>query len=127
MAGHTDYVYSQLHKHMLQIMVGHLGREALAAAAIGNTWYNLLFYFQLGFTTALDTKASQAFGSGDVGLIISWTAASLILALLLSVPMVSGLLVGAPVAALFFRQSPRVATQVGRFCARLAAGVVPQV
>lgn len=32
----------------LQIMIGRLlGRDALAAASIGNTWYNLMFYFQV--------------------------------------------------------------------------------
>ena len=31
----------------MQVMVGRLGREALAAASIGNTWYTLMFYFQV--------------------------------------------------------------------------------
>ena len=33
---------------MLQLFVGSLGAEPLAAAAIGTTWFNLSFYFLLG-------------------------------------------------------------------------------
>lgn len=33
---------------MLQLFVGSLGPEPLAAAAIGTTWFNLSFYFLLG-------------------------------------------------------------------------------
>ena len=108
-------------------MVGSLGVEALAAAAIGNTWYSLMFYFQFGFTTALDTKASQAFGGRDLSLVVSWTAAALLLAAALSAPMAAALLVGEPVAVHLFRQEAPLARQVGRFCARLAPGVAPQV
>ena len=32
----------------LQLFVGSLGAEPLAAAAIGTTWFNLSFYFLLG-------------------------------------------------------------------------------
>lgn len=43
-------------------MVGHLGRESLAAAAVGNTIFSLMLYFLLGFLTGLDTLAAQAYG-----------------------------------------------------------------
>ena len=110
----------------LQIMVGHLGRDALAAAAIGNTWYSLLFYFQMGFTTALDTKASQAHGVRDTALVVTWTAAALLAAAALCVPVAAALLAAGPVAAGAFRQPPATAAQVARFCARLVPGVLPQ-
>ena len=35
----------------MQVMVGHLGREALAAASIGNTWYNIMLYFEVHLLT----------------------------------------------------------------------------
>jgi MATE family multidrug resistance protein len=41
------------------IMLGHLGREALAAASLGTLIFNMLWFFALGMTTALDTLASQ--------------------------------------------------------------------
>lgn len=41
------------------MLVGGLGEDALAAAAVGITYYNLMFYFLLGVASALDTLASQ--------------------------------------------------------------------
>lgn len=43
-----------------QMLVGRLGEDALGAAAIGITYFNLMFYFLLGVSSALDTLASQA-------------------------------------------------------------------
>ena len=55
-------------------MVGTLGEEALAAAAIGITYFNLMFYFLLGVASALDTLASQAYGADDKAGVLSWCA-----------------------------------------------------
>ena len=41
------------------MLVGRLGEDALAAAAVGITYFNLMFYFLLGVSSALDTLASQ--------------------------------------------------------------------
>eukprot|EP00499_Haloplacidia_sp_CaronLabIsolate_P013007 CAMPEP_0196795034 /NCGR_PEP_ID=MMETSP1104-20130614/35352_1 /TAXON_ID=33652 /ORGANISM="Cafeteria sp., Strain Caron Lab Isolate" /LENGTH=63 /DNA_ID=CAMNT_0042165423 /DNA_START=1 /DNA_END=188 /DNA_ORIENTATION=+ len=38
-----------------QVYVGHLGNDELAAAAIGNTWFNMQWFFCVGVATALDT------------------------------------------------------------------------
>jgi hypothetical protein len=40
--------------------VGHLGKDALAAAALGNTWFNALYNPLVGVTSALDTLFAQA-------------------------------------------------------------------
>eukprot|EP00892_Ulva_mutabilis_P001187 jgi/Ulvmu1/11069/UM007_0251.1 len=110
-----------------QIIVGHLGRDALAAASIGNTWYNLMFYFQLGFSSAFDTQASQAFGAGDMHAVHACLLTALVLGVVAGLPMVAGLLATRPVAALLFQQPPAVAAQATRFCIRLVPGVIPQL
>jgi hypothetical protein len=65
--------------------------------------------------------------AGDTALIVTWTASAIAASALLCVPMVAGLLLGGPVASGVFRQSVEISAQVGRFCARLAPSVVPQV
>ena len=58
-------------------MVGHLGTSELAAAAIGNTFFQLLQHPVFGFATALDTLLSQAFGAGQLDAYGRWTQATL--------------------------------------------------
>ena len=48
-----------------QAFVGHIGPAQLAAAALGNSLFNMLWFWLLGVSTALDTLASQAHGAGD--------------------------------------------------------------
>eukprot|EP01041_Mallomonas_annulata_P006635 gene6635-13444_t len=47
------------------IMLGQAGKESLAAYALGNMYFNILWYFIEGFLTAQDTLTSQALGSHD--------------------------------------------------------------
>ena len=56
-----------------QIFVGRLGASSLAAAALGNSYFNMVWYFVQGTSTALDTLASQAYGHGDCELVRLWT------------------------------------------------------
>lgn len=49
------------------MFLGHLGRDALAAAAVGITYYQMVLFFVFGMCTALDTYASQAYGQNDEG------------------------------------------------------------
>jgi MATE family multidrug resistance protein len=58
------------------MLVGRLGEDALAAGAIGITYFNLMFYFLIGVSSALDTLGSQAYGADDKAGVISWCAAS---------------------------------------------------
>jgi Na+-driven multidrug efflux pump len=82
---------------------------------------------QLGFSTALSTKASQAFGAGDRAAVMTWLAAAVFAGTVCALPMVGGLLIAEPVARVAFRQSEGVAREAAAFCARLAPGVIPQV
>ena len=54
------------------MLVGSLGKDALGGASIGITYFNLMFYFLLGVSSALDTLGSQAYGADDVDGVISW-------------------------------------------------------
>lgn len=55
-------------RQMIDVMfLGHLGRDALAAAAVGITYYQMVLFFVFGMCTALDTYASQAYGQNDEG------------------------------------------------------------
>ena len=55
-----------------QIFLGRLGPSSLAAAALGNSYFNMVWYFVQGTSTALDTLASQAYGHGDCELVRLW-------------------------------------------------------
>ena len=56
-----------------QIFLGRLGPQSLAAAALGNSYFNMVWYFVQGVSTALDTLASQAYGHGDCELVRLWS------------------------------------------------------
>ena len=56
-----------------QVYAGRLGVEALAAAALGNAFFQTVWCFLLGVSTALDTLASQAYGAGDAELVRLWS------------------------------------------------------
>ena len=60
------------------IMLGHLGKGHVAAYAIGNGFFNMLWYFIEGFLTAQDTLCSNAYGSGDPKAVRYWSYISLV-------------------------------------------------
>merc|ERR1719191_1369531 len=45
------------------IIVGHLGSHELAASALGNMWFNCLWFFCFGALSAIDTLVAQAHGA----------------------------------------------------------------
>ena len=47
------------------VMAGRLGREALAAVAVGSAYYNLFLMFGLGILMALSPLSAHAYGAGD--------------------------------------------------------------
>jgi MATE family multidrug resistance protein len=69
-----------------QIFLGHLGTEELAGAAIGNTYFSMLWFFLFGCSTAIDTLVSQAFGTGDVAKVNFWTKQGYVALSLLNIP-----------------------------------------
>eukprot|EP01099_Mayorella_cantabrigiensis_P002391 TRINITY_DN2051_c0_g1_i1.p1 TRINITY_DN2051_c0_g1~~TRINITY_DN2051_c0_g1_i1.p1 ORF type:complete len:421 (+),score=100.94 TRINITY_DN2051_c0_g1_i1:60-1265(+) len=47
------------------LMVGHLGTEELAAAALATTYFNFFFSFMIGVSFAMESLGSQAYGARD--------------------------------------------------------------
>jgi MATE family multidrug resistance protein len=69
-----------------QIFLGRLGPEQLAAAALGNSYFNMVWYFIQGVSTALDTLASQAYGNGDCELARLWSIRAAVVLALVMIP-----------------------------------------
>eukprot|EP00884_Botryococcus_braunii_P007260 jgi/Botrbrau1/16535/Bobra.0327s0004.1 len=108
-----------------QMMAGSLGKEALAAAAIGTTWFNLMWYFLLGISTALDTLASQAYGAGDRPGCLAWCVSGGVVMSITGLPMAVGLFLAEPVAAIAFSQPPPLAKKVAVYCQGMIPGLWP--
>ncbi|KAF8069389.1 SPAC11D3.06 [Scenedesmus sp. PABB004] len=108
-----------------QMFSGHIGTDEMAAAALSNTWWNLMWYTLLGVSTALDTLGSQAVGAGDRGGLVCWALSAAFVLTALNVPMGLAMWYGGEVAELFFGQGPEVAALVSKFCRWLLPGLWP--
>ncbi|BDA44364.1 probable multidrug and toxin extrusion protein 1 [Coccomyxa sp. Obi] len=110
-----------------QIYAGSLGADALAAAAIGFTLFNLIWYFLLGVSSALDTLASQAYGAADRAGVISWAITAAIVMSAFGVPMAAALYYGEPIAIYMFRQNVEVAKLVAVYTRGMIPGLWPYI
>ena len=70
-----------------QIFLGHLGTEELAASALGLTFSNLMWFFLLGASTALDTLGAQAYGANNHAALVAVTFTSAVVLSLLCIPV----------------------------------------
>jgi MATE family multidrug resistance protein len=110
------------------VMVGQLlDTDALAAAAVANTIYNFVFYLVVGASSALDTFASQAWGSGHARGVSRWTGVCLVFLTLLTAVSCIPLLFAESISEALLGQSSSQAAEVGAFCRRLIPGMFPQV
>ncbi|KAG2486121.1 hypothetical protein HYH03_015216 [Edaphochlamys debaryana] len=108
-----------------QIFLGHLGTAELGAAALANAYSNLMWFFLLGFATALDTLGSHAYGAGDHRALVMWCVCAFALVTLLVAPIAGGLAAGGAAGATLFGQEPAVAELMARFCRGLIPGMWP--
>ncbi|PNH02895.1 putative transporter C11D3.06 [Tetrabaena socialis] len=108
-----------------QIFLGHLGTAQLGAAALANAFTNLLWFFLLGFATALDTLGSNAFGAGDRGALITWCVAAALLVTVLVLPVALGMAAGEWVGGALFAQDAYTSRLMGEFCEGLIFGIWP--
>ncbi|KAF5833124.1 mate-domain-containing protein [Dunaliella salina] len=113
-----------------QVMIGHLGTEQMAAAALGNMYSAILQYFLFGTATALDTLGATAYGAQRKGLpgtsLVTWCYTSFVVLTVLSVPASVGLLNAWPIAKLL-RQDDHISELMSEFCAGLVPGVGPMM
>eukprot|EP00878_Enallax_costatus_P038786 GHUV01044253.1.p1 GENE.GHUV01044253.1~~GHUV01044253.1.p1 ORF type:complete len:307 (+),score=86.41 GHUV01044253.1:179-1099(+) len=110
-----------------QMFSGHIGTDEMAAAALSNTWWNLMWYILLGVSTALDTLGSQAVGAGDKEGLVVWSMTAAVILTLINIPMGAGIWYGDWVAQHLFGQGPEVVVLVKQFCRWLLPGLWPMV
>ncbi len=106
-------------------IVGQLGYQEMAAAAVSTTYCNLMIAFLVGMASGFDTLASQAYGAGDHRSIRVW-AVTATAVLAVAAAIFSGCLwLGEDAARAIFRQGPEIAAIVGVFCRWLIPGILP--
>ncbi|MBW7973346.1 MATE family efflux transporter [Bradyrhizobium sp. BR 10289] len=105
-------------------LIGRLGEEAVAAAALAHTVYFVSFTFGLGLMAAVSPLAAQAFGAGDVKKLRGALRVGLWVALLISLPMMASPLYGEHIL-LGLGQAKQPAALAQRYLNGLAWGIAP--
>jgi MATE family multidrug resistance protein len=106
------------------VLIGRLGEDAVAAAALAHTVYFINFTFGLGLVAAVSPLAAQAFGAGDVRRIRRSLRVGLWVALFISLPMMASPLYGEEIL-LALGQAPHSAALAQRYLHGLAWGIAP--
>jgi MATE family multidrug resistance protein len=104
--------------------IGHLGNEAVAAAALAGTVYFVSFTIGMGLVSAVAPLAAQAFGARNPRLVRRSFRTGLWAALLISVPIMVFPLYGAQIL-LALGQEPEAAHLAQRYLFGLVWGVTP--
>lgn len=105
-------------------MIGRLGSEAMAAAALAHTVFFVSFTFGMGLVSAVAPLAAQAFGARNPHLIRRSLRVGMWAALLMSLPMMALLFRGEPVL-LMLGQAPTSAHLAQQYLLGLAWGILP--
>ncbi|MDA9409158.1 MATE family efflux transporter [Bradyrhizobium sp. CCBAU 45384] len=105
-------------------LIGRLGEDAVAAAALAHTVYFVSFTFGLGLMAAVSPLAAQAFGAGDIRRIRLSLRVGLWVALLISLPMMASPLYGEHIL-IALGQAPHSAALAQRYLNGLAWGIAP--
>src|SRR5664279_4233738 len=105
-------------------LIGRLGDEALAAAALAHTVFFVTFTFGMGLVSAVAPLAAQAFGARDPRLVRRSLRVGLWAALLISLPMMM-LPLGGEQILLMLGQAPATARLAQRYLLGLAWGIAP--
>lgn len=105
-------------------LIGRLGEDAVAAAALAHTVYFVSFTFGLGLVVAVSPLAAQAFGAGDVGRMRRTLHVGLWVALVISLPMMASPLYGEHIL-LTLGQAPHSAQLAQHYLNGLAWGIAP--
>ena len=105
-------------------LIGRLGRDAVAAAALAHTVYFISFTFGLGLVVAVSPLAAQAFATGDRRRVRRSLRVGLWVALFISLPMVISPLYGDEIL-LALGQAPHSAALAQHYLFGLAWGIAP--
>lgn len=93
-------------------MLGHLGREPLAAAALGNTVFSMLYIPLNGLLTAYDTFGSQAYGMQDMTAVRYWVVVAFAVVTLVLIPSTIILAHGQQIIHSIFNQPTEISRHV---------------
>jgi MATE family multidrug resistance protein len=105
-------------------MIGRLGSEAMAAAALAHTVFFVSFTFGMGLVSAVAPLAAQAFGARNPHLIRRSLRVGMWAALLMSLPMMALLLRGERIL-LMLGQAPASVQLAQQYLLGLAWGILP--
>ncbi len=105
-------------------LIGRLGDEAVAAAALAHTVFFVSFTFGMGLMSAVAPLAAQAFGARDPRLVRRALRVGLWAALLISLPVMLLPLFGEQIL-LILGQAPATAHLAQKYLLGLAWGITP--
>lgn len=105
-------------------MIGRLGSEAMAAAALAHTVFFVSFTFGMGLVSAVAPLAAQAYGARNPHLIRRSLRVGLWAALLMSLPMMALLFLGEHIL-LMLGQAPASARLAQQYLLGLAWSILP--
>jgi MATE family multidrug resistance protein len=105
-------------------LIGRLGDEAVAAAALAHTVFFVSFTFGMGLMSAVAPLAAQAFGARNPRLLRRALRVGLWAALLISLPMMVVPLYGEQILVML-GQAPATARLAQRYLLGLAWGITP--
>jgi MATE family multidrug resistance protein len=106
------------------VLIGRLGDEAVAAAALAHTVFFISFTFGMGLVSAVAPLAAQAFGARNPRLVRRALRVGLWAALVMSLPMMVLPLFGERIL-LTLGQAPAIAHLAQRYLFGLAWGITP--
>jgi MATE family multidrug resistance protein len=105
-------------------LIGRLGDEAVAAAALASSVFFITFTFGMGLVSAVAPLAAQAFGARDPRLVRRALRVGLWTALMISLPMIVPPLYGEQIL-LALGQAPATASLAQHYLMGLAWGITP--
>src|SRR5882757_773158 len=105
-------------------LIGRLGDEAVAAAALAHTVYFISFTFGMGLMSAVAPLAAQAFGARDPRMVRRSLRVGLWAALLIALPMMALSFRGEPIL-LMLGQSPVAADLAQQYLFGLTWSILP--
>src|SRR6202163_2534518 len=105
-------------------LIGRLGDEAVAAAALGSVVFFISFTLGMGLVSAVAPLAAQAFGARDPRMVRRALRVGLWAALLISLPMIVPPLYGEQIL-LALGQAPATARLAQHYLMGLAWGITP--
>src|SRR4030081_215141 len=105
-------------------LIGRLGDEAVAAAALAHTVFFITFTFGMGLVSAVAPLAAQGFGARNPRLVRRALRVGLWTALLISLPMMMLPLYGEQILSML-GQAPATARLAPRYLQGLAWGITP--